>query len=84
MYILLPFGLDGIVVRYTEYKEVSEKEFKSVNHFLHVEWGGDSHARRHSEKPEAILNKINTGNGADERKGDASLIGGDCSSIKRW
>ncbi len=63
--------------RYTEYKEVSEKEFNAVNHFLHVEWGGDSHARRHSEKPEAILNKINMGNGADERKGDALLNGGD-------
>jgi beta-galactosidase len=62
--------------RYTEYKQVSQKEFKSVNHFLHVEWGGDSHARRHAEDPEAVLNKVNTGNGADERSGDASLRGG--------
>lgn len=62
--------------QYTEYKEVSEKEFKSVKHFLHVEWGGDSHARRHAEEPDAILNKVNTGNGADERSGDASIKGG--------
>ncbi len=26
---------------YTEYKQVSEEEFKKVKHFLHVEWGGD-------------------------------------------
>ncbi len=61
---------------YTEYKEVSEREFNRVNHFLHVEWGGDSHARRHSEDPDAILGRIETGKGADERAGDASLYGG--------
>ncbi len=68
--------------RYTEYKQVTEKEFKSVNHFLHVEWGGDSHARRHAEEPEAMLNKVTTGNGADERKGDASLTGGTVRASK--
>jgi beta-galactosidase len=62
--------------RYTEYKDVSKKEFEAVNHFLHVEWGGDSHAGRHAEEAEAVVKKINTGLGADERKGDASLHGG--------
>jgi beta-galactosidase len=62
--------------RYTEYRDVSEQEFKKVNHFLHVEWGGDSHARRHAEDPENALASIRTGNGADERTGDASLQGG--------
>ena len=61
---------------YTEYKQVSRKEFEKVNHFLHVEWGGDSHARRHSENPDKILGRITTGEGADERQGDASLYGG--------
>jgi beta-galactosidase len=61
---------------YTEYKQVSEEEMKKVKHFLHVEWGGDSHARRHSETPDNALNKIKTGVGADERAGDASLFGG--------
>jgi beta-galactosidase len=61
---------------YTEYKQVTEDEFKKVNHFLHVEWGGDSHARRHSENPDKALQVIKTGNGADERAGDASLYGG--------
>ncbi|OUJ70603.1 glycoside hydrolase [Hymenobacter crusticola] len=61
---------------YTEYKEVTEKEFKDVKRFLHVEWGGDSHAGRHSENPDNALAKISRGQGADERSGDASLFGG--------
>ncbi|HEY9048250.1 MAG TPA: glycoside hydrolase family 2 TIM barrel-domain containing protein [Ohtaekwangia sp.] len=62
--------------RYTEYKDVSRKEFESVKHFLHVEWGGDSHAGRHAEETDDIPVKITTGAGADERAGDASLRGG--------
>ncbi|MBO9632786.1 MAG: DUF4982 domain-containing protein [Chitinophagaceae bacterium] len=61
---------------YTEYKEVSEMEMKRVKHFLHVEWGGDSHAGRHSETPDKALLKVKSGGGADERAGDASLYGG--------
>lgn len=61
---------------YTEYKEVSETEFKKVKRFLHVEWGGDSHAGRHSESPDQALSKVNRAGAADERSGDASLFGG--------
>jgi len=61
---------------YTEYKETSKREFNRVDNFLHVEWGGDSHARRHSESPDGNLSKIKKGDGADERAGDASLYGG--------
>ncbi|MBO2543178.1 DUF4982 domain-containing protein [Salegentibacter sp. BDJ18] len=61
---------------YKEYKQVSKAEFEDVDHFLHVEWGGDSHARRHSENPDKILAQVETGEGADERTGDASLYGG--------
>lgn len=61
---------------YTEYKEASKKEFERVDHFLHVEWGGDSHAGRHSESPDKALSLVQTGDGADERDGDASLFGG--------
>jgi beta-galactosidase len=67
---------------YTEYKEVSETEMKKVKHFLHVEWGGDSHAGRHSENPDNGLRNIKTGVGADERAGDASLIGGSARASK--
>ena len=60
---------------YTDYKSVSEKEMAKVPRFLHVEWGGDSHARRHSEDIFANLKGIESGE-ADERAGDASLYGG--------
>lgn len=61
---------------YTEYKESTLKEIEKVKHFFHAEWGGDSHARRHSENPDYIWQKIKTGGGTDERLGDASLMGG--------
>jgi beta-galactosidase len=61
---------------YTEYKETTEKEIQGVKHFLHAEWGGDSHALRHSETPDKVLQQIKSGVGADERLGDASLFGG--------
>lgn len=60
----------------TDYKRVSYDEMQRVNHFLHVEWGGDSHARRHAEDPYRYLDAIETNKGADERAGDASLYGG--------
>jgi beta-galactosidase len=61
---------------FTEYRESTEAEIKGVKHFLHAEWGGDSHAMRHSETPDKVLQQIKTGGGADERLGDASLFGG--------
>ncbi|HEU4934239.1 MAG TPA: glycoside hydrolase family 2 TIM barrel-domain containing protein [Pyrinomonadaceae bacterium] len=41
--------------RYTEYKSRTLAEIKKVNHFLHMEWGGDSHARRHSEAMDQVF-----------------------------
>ena len=41
--------------RYTDYKTRTQDAIKSVNHFLHMEWGGDSHAGRHSEAIEQLL-----------------------------
>ncbi|WP_333575577.1 glycoside hydrolase family 2 TIM barrel-domain containing protein [Sphingobacterium sp.] len=61
---------------YTDYKTASEEEMKKVKHFLHVEWGGDSHARRHAEDPDRALAKIKGDGTTDERAGDASVIGG--------
>jgi beta-galactosidase len=54
-----------------------------VKHFLHVEWGGDSHARRHAENPYKNLDTIESGKDkADERAGDASLYGGTARASK--
>jgi beta-galactosidase len=41
--------------RYIEYKAESFKRMQEVNHFIHMEWGGDSHARRHSEEVDKAI-----------------------------
>ena len=61
---------------YTEYRKSVEEEVKNVKHFFHSEWGGDSHARRHSENPDAGLTRIVSGQGTDERGLDYLLTGG--------
>lgn len=61
---------------YTEYRQATETEISKVRHFFHAEWGGDSHAGRHSENPDKVLQQVEKGVGTDERKGDASLFGG--------
>jgi len=67
---------------FTEYKEISYTEMQKVKRFLHVEWGGDSHARRHSENALVNLKNIRGGQGGDERAGDASLYGGQLRASK--
>ncbi|MGI4872156.1 MAG: glycoside hydrolase family 2 TIM barrel-domain containing protein [Janthinobacterium lividum] len=67
---------------YTDYKSATEEEFKQVRRFLHVEWGGDSHAGRHAENPDKVLAALAGGQGADERAGDASLQGGAARASK--
>ena len=62
--------------RYTEYKSRSEAEMKKVNHFLHMEWGGDSHAGRHSENIEQILAGFVAGQTPGEKGLDYMLTGG--------
>jgi len=68
--------------KYTEYKANTEKEIAAVDRFFHAEWGGDSHARRHSENPDRVSELIQTGKGADERQGDFSFVGGDTRASK--
>ncbi len=56
--------------KYTDYKSMSEKEMKGVKHFLHVEWGGDSHAGRHLEN----LNEVKIKNGQTDGQWSESYI----------
>ena len=35
--------------KYVNYREMEESAIAKYKHFLHAEWGGDSHAGRHSE-----------------------------------
>ena len=62
--------------RYTEYKTRTQTEIKKVDHFLHMEWGGDSHARRHSEAIDQILARYVARQAPDERGLEFQLTGG--------
>jgi len=62
--------------RYTEYKGAIEKAIPQVDRMLHIEWGGDSHARRHSEDPDRVIAKIATGQGVEEKDRAFLLTGG--------
>ena len=61
---------------YTDYKSRTLAEIKKVDHFLHMEWGGDSHARRHSEAIEQVLARYVAGEPPDERGLNYQLNGG--------
>ena len=52
--------------RYTEYRTALDKAIADTPHFFHAEYGGDSHARRHSEEPEKFLTAVTTGEGTAE------------------
>lgn len=62
---------------YREYEQSLLTERNRVKRFIHIEWGADSQAGRHSEDPEAVLRKVTTGNGTDERGLDYLQTGGD-------
>jgi beta-galactosidase len=61
---------------YREYEQTLLTERERVKRFIHIEWGADSQAGRHSEDPEAILGKVTTGSGTDERGLDYLMSGG--------
>jgi beta-galactosidase len=54
----------------------------SVHHFLHVEWGADSHARRHSEETDRLLAKFLSGSGFEESERERLLNGGQMSASR--
>ena len=62
--------------RYTEYKTRVQTEIKKVDHFLHMEWGGDSHARRHSEAIDQVLAKYVAGEAPGEGGLEVQLTSG--------
>lgn len=68
--------------RYTEYGAALEKARTSVPHFLHVEWGADSHAGRHAEDPDPALAQVATGHGTAEQGFDYKLTDGPARMAK--
>ena len=61
---------------YTEYESELKKQAALVPRFIHMEWGADSQARRHSETPDKVNADVKPGNGADERGLDYLPTGG--------
>ena len=61
---------------YTEYEAELKKQAAPVPRFLHIEWGADSHARRHSETPDKVNAEVKAGSGVDERGLDYLPTGG--------
>jgi beta-galactosidase len=53
---------------YTDYKDRSQKAMESVDHFVHLEWGGESHARRHSEDADRFLAQALRGETRDPKE----------------
>ena len=51
---------------YREYEQSLLTQRERVKRFIHIEWGADSQAGRHSEDPEAVLSKVATGQGTAE------------------
>lgn len=44
--------------QFSEYRNMTETQMERVKHFLHVEWGGDSHTGRHAEDPFKTIKDI--------------------------
>jgi beta-galactosidase len=62
---------------YREYEQSLLAQRERVKRFIHIEWGADSQAGRHSEDPEAVLRKVAIGHGTDERGLDYLKTGGE-------
>jgi beta-galactosidase len=61
---------------YTEYAAALAKARNTVPHFIHMEWGADSHAGRHAEDPDPAMGRVETGKGTAETGFDYKLTGG--------
>lgn len=68
--------------RYPEYRATLDRAIKSVPHFFHAEWGGDSHARRFSEEPEKFLQDVATNRGTAETGTAYKRSGGSARAAK--
>jgi beta-galactosidase len=61
---------------YTQFRAKAEHEMNTVSHFLHVEWGAESHAGRHSEDVDRPLAHFVSGK-FDENEREHLLNGGE-------
>jgi beta-galactosidase len=68
---------------YTAYKSKAQREMEKVDRFLHVEWGADSHAGRHSEEVDRLLAKVVSGERADPHVMEYNLAGGQSNAPEK-
>ena len=68
--------------KFTEYADVTRREIARVPRFLHVEWGGDSHAGRFAENAYLPLRSVGEAGAADERGLDFMSVGGDARASR--
>jgi beta-galactosidase len=67
--------------RYVDYEAALVQARTNTPHFLHVEWGADSLARRHAEDPYKGIEKVSTGDTAE--RGLAYLLQGGVPRVSR-
>ena len=65
---------------YTEYSSTLKKEWESTVRFLHIEWGAESHAGRHSEEPDRLLAKFLSDTRVTDAERQRLLTGGQRSA----
>lgn len=65
-----------------DYEKNLEEQRYRVKRMIHVEWGADSHAGRHSENPEAVLREVRKQEDTAER-GFAYLMKGGEARVSR-
>jgi beta-galactosidase len=68
---------------YTQYKHRVQEAWQPVPRLLHLEWGADSHARRHSEDPDQPLAKLLSGEDIDPLERERLLTEGQSTAPVR-
>jgi beta-galactosidase len=67
--------------QYTDYEAALKEQIAKSPRLLHVEWGADSHARRHAEDPYQLIKAVK--NGDTEEKGLDYLLEGGSARVSR-
>jgi beta-galactosidase len=67
---------------YRDYEQNLIKERDRVKRFIHIEWGADSQAGRHSEAPEAMLCKAAAGSATGEPQQECTILAASVRAVK--
>jgi beta-galactosidase len=67
---------------YTQYRSTVQRESQGVSRLLHVEWGAESHARRHAEEPDQLLARLLSESDFDDQERERLLTDGQTSAFQ--